>query len=67
MDEFVEVGYTAMRDPVTGDFLPAVPLFIRRDDMEKDSQERLINDLGKLFAQRFKDYKEGCKAAGATV
>ena len=35
MSEYIQVGVTAMRDPITGDFLPSVPLYIRAEDQEK--------------------------------
>lgn len=66
-ENFIEIGYTALRDPVTGEFLPAVPLYIKADESAEAAKETLIHDLGALFAQRMKAYKEGCKAAGVAV
>lgn len=59
MDGYIEVGLTALRDPATGDFLPAVPLYIRAEDWAVEAQQSLINDLGRLFALRFKQYMDG--------
>lgn len=28
-EDFIQIGFTALRDPVTRDFLPAVPLYIK--------------------------------------
>lgn len=30
-EKYIQVGVTAMRDPATGEFLPAVPLYIKAD------------------------------------
>ena len=52
MAEFIQVGFTATRDPGTGEFLPAVPLFIEKTASAEQ-------DLGKLFAHRMRQYIEG--------
>lgn len=59
-EEFVQVGVTAMIDPVSGEFLPAVPLYIRKDEGAEAAEEGLIKDLGLLFAMRMEAYMDGC-------
>ena len=59
MAEFIQVGFTATRDPGTGDFLPAVPLFIEKTESAEQGQAALVQDLGKLFAHRMRQYIEG--------
>lgn len=66
-EKYIQVGVTALRDPATGKFLPAVPLYIKAEDGAEEAEEKLIEDLGKLFAQRIKAYKDGCKVAGVEV
>ena len=66
-EKYIQVGVTALRNPATGEFLPAVPLYIKAEDGAEEAEEKLINDLGKLFAQRIRAYKDGCKAAGVSV
>ncbi len=66
-ERYIQVGVTALRDPATGKFLPAVPLFIRAEDGAEEAEEKLIDDLGRLLADRMRRYKEGCKAAGVSV
>ena len=66
-ERFIQVGVTAMRDPNTGEFLPAVPLYIKADDKAVASEEKLTIDLGKLFASRMRQYRNGCRAAGLQV
>lgn len=63
-EQFIQVGFTALREPGTGNFLPAVPLYIKAEDGAEEAEQQLIADLGKLFAQRMRRYKEACKAAG---
>ena len=59
MAEFIQVGFTATRDPGTGEFLPAVPLFIEKTVSAEQGQAALVQDLGKLFAHRMRQYIEG--------
>ncbi len=59
MAEFIQVGFTATREPGTGDFLPAVPLFIEKTASAEQGQAALVQDLGKLFAHRMRQYIEG--------
>ncbi len=66
-EKFIQVGFTAMRDPVTGDFLPAVPLYIKAEDGAEEAEQELINNLGKLFAERMRRYRERCAAEGVAV
>lgn len=58
-EEYIQVGVTALRDPVTGDFLPSVPLYIKATDEAERSAQGLVEDLGRLFAARFKQYLDG--------
>ncbi len=49
-EQYIQVGVTAMRDSETGEFLPAVPLYIKAEDGAKEAEDALIRDIGKLFA-----------------
>lgn len=66
-ERFIQVGVTALRDPATGDFLPAVPLYIKAEDGAEEAEEKLTRDIGKLLAERMRRYKEACEAAGVAV
>ena len=66
-ERYIQVGVTALRDPATGGYLPAVPLYIRAEEGAEEAEERLITDLGRLMADRMHRYKEGCKAAGVSI
>lgn len=63
-ERYIQVGFTALREPGTGEFLPAVPLYIKAEDGAEEAEQRLVQDLGKLFAERMRRYKEACRAAG---
>ncbi len=70
---FVQCGVTALRD-AKGRFLPAVPIYIRVPDNEVDqntglakSEKYLLDDIGGILAQRFKQYTELCEKLGLTV
>lgn len=63
-ETYIQVGVTALRDPTTGGFLPAVPLYIKAKGSAEEAEEQLIHDIGKLLAHRMKEYIDGCKEAG---
>lgn len=59
MSKFIQIGMTALRDPGTGEFLPAVPLYIREEDREKCEPKVVINGdaLQRELAKKFAAYK----------
>lgn len=59
MAKYKQVGFTALRDPATGGYLPAVLLFIESTESAEQAETALIQDLGKLFAHRMRHYIEG--------
>lgn len=66
-ERFIQVGVTALRNPATGEFLPAVPLYIKAEDGAAESAEGLTLEIGRLLAERMRKYKEACEAAGVAV
>ena len=54
----IQVGVTALRDPVTGEFLPAVPLFIREKDAENPAFPKTDGGLMKELSEKMKEYHE---------
>ena len=66
-EKFIQVGFTALRDPATGDFLPAVPLYIKAEDAGEGAEEDMIRDFAKLAAERIRRYRERCAAEGVAV
>jgi hypothetical protein len=66
-EKYIQVGVTALRDPATGGFLPAVPLYIKAEDGAEEAEEKLIQDIGKLMAERIRRYKAECEAAGISI
>ena len=66
-EEYIQIGFTSLRKPGTGEFLPSVPLFIRASDGGAEAQERMIRDIGAVFAERMRAYQDGCRAAGAAI
>lgn len=57
-EQYIQVGVTALRDPATGDFLPAVPLYIRTTPETKAAEEALTQDIAGVLAERFQSYLE---------
>ena len=67
--KYIQVGVTALRDPVTGGMLPAVPLYIQAPESasEETELEPLAEGIAHLLALRMKTYIDGCKAAGIEI
>lgn len=63
-EDFIQIGFTALRDPVTRNFLPAVPLYIKADDTAIISEQKMIENFAELMALRMKTYLDGCEKAG---
>lgn len=57
--KFIQVGVTALRDPATGGFLPAVPLYIEATPEAEEAENAMLSDIGKVFAEKMKQYVEG--------
>lgn len=47
---FIQVGFTATRDPGTGEFLPSMPLYIKATDQANEAANGLPEDLINIFA-----------------
>ena len=62
--EYIQVGFTALRDPATGGYLPSVPLFIEGTPEAIAGQEALTQDVARLFAHRLKAYEDGLRKEG---
>lgn len=69
MEKFIQVGVTALRDPATGEMLPAVPLYVKVEDGETKEAltEPLAEGIAHLLALRMKQYIDGCKAQGIAI
>lgn len=61
-ERFIQIGVTALRDPKTGEYLPAVPMYIKADAESKAAEDALMRDIGRLFADRMRRYQTECKA-----
>ena len=55
MNGFIQVGTTALRDPGTGEFLPAVPLYVRAEDSGKC--ESIVIDADAFQKELLEKYK----------
>jgi hypothetical protein len=65
-EQYAQIGQTALRDPATGEFLPAIPLYARAEDLGgagasglTSAEEKALRDVGAIFAKRMKRYIEG--------
>ena len=51
---FIQIGITALRSP-TGEFLPAVPLYIKADKLKQSGltqeEENILHDISGLFVK----------------
>ena len=61
---YIQIGETALRDPVTGNFLPSVPLYVEANSQTEEAVQSLTEDIGNLLARKMKAYRDGCRKAG---
>ena len=60
-ERFIQVGFTALRDPRTGGYLPAVPMYVKAEDTErlkydgteKDAVKTLSDAMGRYMSPVF--------------
>ena len=69
MSDYIQIGVTALRDPVTGELLPAVPLYIRAGDAihAPAPPPGLLEDITQELADQMRQYIDGCKAEGVSI
>jgi hypothetical protein len=62
VEQYTQIGHTALRDPVTGDYLPSIPLYVRIADLtgagSSTAMEGALYDIGAIFAGKMKQYAE---------
>jgi len=58
MSEYIQVGVMAMRDPMTGGFLPSVPLYVREEDAGKVETPVFDDSLIQGLMEKYKAYKK---------
>jgi len=56
---YIQIGITALRDPATGGFLPAVPLYIEATESATLAEQVMTKDIARVFAARMKQYIDG--------
>lgn len=56
---FIQIGVTAARDPVTGEFLPAEPIFKEATPELEKAETAAFTDAGKMLAEKMKQYIDG--------
>lgn len=66
-EKYIQIGVTAMRDPLTGGFLPSIPLYVKAEDIGTDAEERFVHETGVALARMMKQYMDGCRKAGVKV
>jgi len=74
MDGYIQIGVTALRDPVTGEVLKSVPLYMREEDRRAESpaevrMDGIIGDLALMMVEYAKalSEKEGGNDGGSDV
>lgn len=62
MSEFIQVGTAAMRDP-EGNFLPAVPLYVRAEDANRIETPMFDGQLMRSLYSKYEEYRKAERAA----
>ena len=63
-EKYIQIGVTSIRDPFTGDFIQATPLYVKVAKGEEVVDDCMAEDLGRVFAHQMRDYVRGCQEAG---
>lgn len=63
----VVIGCVAQRDPKSGAFLRAEPIYAERDGETDAAEEKLCREAGRLFAQLYRTCMEAREKAGVAV
>ena len=50
----IEIGFTARKDPKTGRYMPAEPIYAERDAGTDAAEAGMIRSAGKVFAEALK-------------
>ena len=69
-ERMIQIGQAALRTP-TGDFMPAIPIYIKEEHAGEINphtgrtvaEDVALGDVAKIFAEKHRQYVEGCKAA----
>lgn len=60
-ETFIQIGVTALRSP-SGEFLPAVPLYVKaekkKNKMLTSEEETLLKEVGNVYADLYRKRKE---------
>lgn len=56
---FIQIGVTAARNPATGEFLPAEPIFKEVTPELERAETAAFTDAGKMLAEKMKQYIDG--------
>ncbi len=56
---FIQIGTTAARDPVTGEFLPSEPIYAEVMPEIEEAAATTFRNVGKLFAEKMRQYVDG--------
>ena len=60
-ERYIQIGFTALRDPITGDYLPSVPMYIKAEDAALSDYEKLESNAEKKLALLMRRYIKECQ------
>ena len=60
--KLIQIGIFVRRDPETGEFLKAMPIYEEETPKLRQAEEHLHDEVAKLFAAKIKQYVDGVSA-----
>lgn len=66
VSRYIQVGVTAMRDPLTGEPMEAVPLYVDAEGGESQLPEIRLDEFARIFMRKFREQKKTASAATLT-
>lgn len=65
--KYVQIGVTALRDPKTGDFMPSVPIYVKKKDLRHAVPPIGEDNIADILARKFEAYRNACAEAGVEI
>ena len=65
--KYVQIGVTALRNPKTGDFMPSVPIYVKKKDLRHAVPPIGEDNIADILARKFEAYRNACAEAGVEI
>ena len=65
MSVYIQIGTSALRDPVTGQFTPEIPLYVNKHDLAEHPAHGVnLASVAFNLAAKMREYRQKCRKEG---